>query len=320
MLTATGWVCECGRGNMSFTCPRCGAKRPESAPSTPASALPRSAWRPEGAPAPKPAPAPKAPTRSFGPPSPAPEPKGSFWGDLRFAFAAPLSSMGAVVMGVGVVLALAIIATLFGSFAMPVYTMPTAIIIGVTFFWFYNNYFFKTIRVASLGGSELPDSPSGYEAMSVFELIWVSIVMYLALALPNIAVLVLSCFSERVAEHQTILSALANIWPGVAGPMTILLVTTTHNPMTAFNYPAIAGSIVRTFGRYFHVMDLFFLMSVLPQVLLVVMVVKLGASLGTLLLVVAAQAALAMYSMMVLGLYLGRFYHREKARLGWFAR
>lgn len=314
--TATGWICECGRGNVSLACPRCGTKRPADAPSTPASALPRNVWQPTPPTSPAP---PQRATRTFGPvvaPVAAAPAKGTFWTDLRFALATPFSGMGLIVMAVGVIFAFALI----GATQAFVFAFPAVFVLGGAAYWFYNNYWFQTIRTASTGGAELPDSPMGYEAMGVFQLLWLSILTYVALALPNIVVSVLAAFEVPfVVSHPTLFYALANIWPGVAGPMTILLVTLTHNPTTAFNYPAIAASIVRSFKRYFHVLDLFWLMSVLPQVLLVLTIAKLGTSVGALLLLVGAQAALAMYSMMALGLYLGRFYWREQKTLGWFS-
>ena len=316
--TATGWLCECGRTNLSNGCPRCGKKR-GSEPRTPTRALPRNeGWKPGATPSGR-------DTKRLMPPAPAPvtsdeaavlvglpaERRTSWYEDFRFAVAAPLTGMGLIMMATGVILLLVA--------STPVTPWFVGIAALLTYVWLYHNYFFKTVQAASCGSDELPDSPMGYEAMGFFRLIWTLLVTYLGLALPILGAIAVIALVPALAKDTVPVILTAALWPIAAYPMTMLLVTHTKNPSTAFHYPSIVLSMVRTSGSYARLVGFFALLLVAPQVAAWFFHAPEEASgLGWLALT-ALHHAWTMYSMMALALFMGRFYVREKKTLGWFA-
>jgi hypothetical protein len=317
---ATGWLCICGRSNVSSSCPRCGAKRPADAPSTPANALPRSTAYAPGCETPsRSSPRPRRTAtleRREEPPAPV---RFDWTDDLVYAISKPLTgATPLLVVAVGALLSIVsgLIGPGLGTLNAPLVTI--GIIALGAYIGLYYNYFIRTIQTASQGREELPDSPSGYEAIGLGHLLWIILWMHVGLFLPLVFVGLGVLLVPSLAAYTLQLVVAGLVYPIFAYPMTVLLTAQTLNAFAAFNYPAILASIVSTFGSYLLVLAFFMGLELAPGLARAFLFKGQELSLAAQCALNAASAAWTMYAMIALGLFLGRFFYREKERLGWF--
>ncbi len=227
--------------------------------------------------------------------------------DVVFAISKPLGGTGLLVIAFG-----ALLSILASSPIMIVNLLLFLAYVGL-----YYNYMFKTVQTASLGREELPDSPSGYEAIDTWQLVKILVGMHLGLLLPVLLVIPVLAFVPSLVAYTVPIIVGAAVYPVFAYPMTVLLTAQTLNPLAAFNYPAILTSIVSTFSSYALVLAYFLGLELAP-VLARIFLVNPKVSMPVAFALNGVSAAWTMFAMISLSLFIGRYFYREKARLGWF--